>query len=546
MSRSRAIQAAEVLALCAVALAVRLIELDHPPHPDELLHLLAARSLLEDGTLRVTEVAQPYTRAWMFTYLIAGLFAVFGESLEVARLPAVFGGTVLVGALFLAVRAVAGRTAAWIAGLLLCFYPVMLYHSQLARFYTVHALLFFVGASAVYLFLDEERRGARLGLLIIAGGTLGLALHLQITTLVGLAGIGLGAAVLGGPATARQWVAHRRRWWIAGAVLVVAALSLVVVWRSPVALRIADLFGYADLWAEEHRFAVRFYHWRLLDHYPTLWTLFPLSVLLAVAVARRPALWATSIFAVAFLFHSTAAWKDERYLLYTMPMFFGISGVAAAELARLTRPLIERLLAGGRGDRLADRVAAPLASALLLAAGLFAAASNGAFSYTVRMLLPPPAEGAHRMYRGDTDWGAASRRLRALADSAELVISSADVKSVYYVGRLDATLTATLLWGRDGRRPEFNASPQTGRPTISTPGSLALLRDCASSGLVVIDRDHWRISWGVADPVADYLEANTERVPLLESDGVIVFRWREPATWKPRPCPPSIITAGLR
>jgi hypothetical protein len=47
-----------------LALATRLPHLDHVPHKDELNHVLAARALLERGTLEIVAGAAPYDRAW--------------------------------------------------------------------------------------------------------------------------------------------------------------------------------------------------------------------------------------------------------------------------------------------------------------------------------------------------------------------------------------------------------------------------------------------------------------------------------------------------
>jgi hypothetical protein len=62
----------EAAAVALIALTVRLIQLDHAPWVDELFHMLAARSLLTDGTLHINGTVE-YTRAWVFTWLLAGL-----------------------------------------------------------------------------------------------------------------------------------------------------------------------------------------------------------------------------------------------------------------------------------------------------------------------------------------------------------------------------------------------------------------------------------------------------------------------------------------
>jgi len=56
-----------------VALAVRSVNPGHPPCIDELNHVFAAGSLLEDGTLTIHD-GVAYARARLFTRLVAGFF----------------------------------------------------------------------------------------------------------------------------------------------------------------------------------------------------------------------------------------------------------------------------------------------------------------------------------------------------------------------------------------------------------------------------------------------------------------------------------------
>jgi hypothetical protein len=223
----------EVLLLAAIALAVRLIYLDHAPYIDELYHALAARSLLDDGTLHING-ERPYTRAWALTYVVAGLFWFFGDSLVVGRIPAVVAGIALVVALFLWLRSVATGAAAWIAAILLCFAPISIYLSQQVRFYTLHAFFFWLGAFAVYAAsTSAPRRNRRTAWLAAgAGACFVVAFHLQPITAVGVAALALWLALRHGPDFVR-WLAAggRRRMLLAAGGLLAGAALLVVAWR---------------------------------------------------------------------------------------------------------------------------------------------------------------------------------------------------------------------------------------------------------------------------------------------------------------------------
>jgi 4-amino-4-deoxy-L-arabinose transferase-like glycosyltransferase len=150
---------AAAAAVTAVALAVRLIHLDTPPFVDELFHVLAAKSYLADGTLEIADGSRPYVRARLYTMLVAGMFAWFGEGLVQARIPAVVAGALLVGVVYMWVHSVAGRWPAVISSLLFCFQPGALSLSQIGRFYTLATLFLWLGFLAARSCIAAGRPG---------------------------------------------------------------------------------------------------------------------------------------------------------------------------------------------------------------------------------------------------------------------------------------------------------------------------------------------------------------------------------------------------
>lgn len=214
----------EPLLLRGLALVVRLAWMQADLHIDELYHLLAARGWSETGTPRIGEGI--YDRAFLFTALIAWCQEIFGAGVIVARLPSVVAGSALVLALFLWTRRVAGPLAAWVAGLLLAFSPVAVELSQLARFYAVHALLFWLAAiCAWHAAAPGVAPLSRLAAATLALLSTLLAAHLQLLTLIGFAGLGVWLAGLLAP-QAWRWLRAR-----GGVALAVAggALALAVL-----------------------------------------------------------------------------------------------------------------------------------------------------------------------------------------------------------------------------------------------------------------------------------------------------------------------------
>jgi hypothetical protein len=517
----------DVLLLAGIAFALRLVQLDHAPHIDELYHVLAARSLLEDGTLFINGT-QPYTRAWAFTYVVAGLMAVFGDSLVVGRLPALAAGVGLVVAVFLWLNAVAGRTAAWVAGLLVCFAPVALYHSQQIRFYTVHALFLWIAAAAAYAAATGSRGRRRTA--ILAAGTvacLAIAFHLQVSTLVAISALATWLVLYRGGDIVRWTVAggRHRAWIVAGATAAVVGVTAGVA-VGGAAAEVLRIFSMVDVWAEGDRHYLRYYHDRFLHQYPTLWTLFPVAVLLAASRYPRPALFCLTMFAIPFVVHSLAAWKHERYLFYALPFFFAVWGLAVAVALPWIRERIDAVIR--HASPLPRRTAGAAVTAALAAAVLFAAAGNSASMYTYRMLTVSDEDwklsGA---YRGEPVWDRALPVLQAEAAEADMVMGFAMVTTLYYLDRLDLGLSATEVQ-RGTSTAEFSVAAREGVPVISRAESVRLVQSCVPSGLVIAGVRGWRNTWGVPPETAEYIESSMEHVALPENLGLQVFRWRTP------------------
>ena len=103
----------------------------------------------------------PTNRTALFTIFLAQWLGLFGENLVVARLPSLIAGVALVVLVFLWTRTVAGNLAAVLAALLLALDPENVQISQFARFYALHALLFWLGAVGTYRLVTSPPAGSR-------------------------------------------------------------------------------------------------------------------------------------------------------------------------------------------------------------------------------------------------------------------------------------------------------------------------------------------------------------------------------------------------
>lgn len=471
--------------LLAVAALLRVAQIDVGGQVDEIYHVLAGLSWLEDGTFAVGDGV--YTRTPGFTVLVAGSLKLFGDSLVAARIPALVFGLGWIALVFEWTRRVAGLRVAWIAGLLFAFAPGAIRLSQFARFYTLQGLLFWVGATGAYWLVDEDGSGAR-GWVVGAASVLSLALafHFQPA-----AGIGAAALLLW---AAGRWIdsaaddpgrAWKRGALLAGAVAAAAAVALV----SGVLQDLWTIFRTAADWAEYRADQWRFYHWWLEGRFPVLWRLYPLAVLLAVNRHRRAGVFSTVMFAVPLLLHSFAGPKDERYVYYAMPFFFVVWGIVASDALVRIRTAAERFWGGMEAPTLrTGRLRALMTAGTLVAVLAFPVYTSPAFKATVGMVTD---DGPDRPY-GQPDWSSAAAELRPLADGKEVVLASRAVKALYYLGRADAEVifsppVSAVLRPVDG----FEVDERIGRPVVHTPDALSQFLQCHESGLVVVERARW-------------------------------------------------------
>lgn len=526
------------LIVLSLAIVVRALHLDVPAYTDEFYTTLAARGWLEHGAPTIGDGL--YERAWLYSVMVAWFLDAFGDGVVVARLPSLIAGSLLVVAVFLWTRSVAGALAAWIAALFVCLDPLELLISQFARFYALLSLVFWLGAIGVYALVENRPRALRALIIALASAAcFALALHLQVLTLIGLCGLGAWAAwVLGlrwwraGQANPRRL---RRELGLALAVVVVLAAAAVA---SGLAADLLTRYRSAPLWNAEHRNVVWFYHVLLLERYQVLWPLFPFLTILAVARRPRPALFCFAVFLIGLVFLSFGGMKDRRYIAFIMPFLFVLWGIALAE----AWPFLRRCLATtthGALYRLTPAFATRSGRTVLLALSvLFLVAANGAPARTLFKLagLNVVAEGGSaeiREARRIADWAAVREPLSAWWNTSDVILTSHDVQTLYFLGDYDIVINNNRM-SEIGGGPEFDRDPRTGRPVVSEPASLELILECYGDGLVVAVASQWRTDEAIDAAVAEVIEAAATPLPLPEGAGIVAYYWQGTAQ-RPRP-----------
>lgn len=515
-----------------VALAVRLVQLDHAPHFDEFYHLLAANSLLSDGDLCIAECLRPYDRGAWFTYLVAGAVGLFGSSLVVARLVSVAAGILLVAGVFWWTWRVAGRTAAWSAALLLALSPEAIYVSQFIRFYAWHALLIWVGGGALFLAVHPPAGASisrRIVLAAFAALALVGALSLQVTTMIAVVGIGFWLLLDPFASwTVRESRHHPRRLAaVVAGMLILAATAMLIAFRTGIVAGLWSSYRAVNMFEVAEASDIRFYHRFLLDTYPTFYSLLPVAFVIALWKRPAAAKYCVAMFGVALVIHSGGGYKGVRFLFYAMPFFFALWGIA---LATILPPFVtgaREAMAAWFGTEVRSRMAA-IGGALLLgivAVGILG--TNSAYKTTIKMVTLSDAEFPRikPRYRGRPEWRPAVATIKAIADTAQVVVTTASVKAIYYLGRSDAELDASHLFTRSGFMSEFSLDWRVGRPVIMSVESMDRLVSCYRGGLVVVERHAWETDWGILPETAAYIVEHTQELPLPGGSDLRLFRW---------------------
>ena len=506
--------------LGALALAVRLPNLDHVALIDELYHFLPAQAWLADGQLRIAEGT--YERTAPFTIFLAQWLGLFGENLTVARLPSLIAGVALVVLLFLWTRAVAGNLAAVLAALLLALDPEAVQISQFARFYALHGLLFWLGAVGTYRLVTAPPalgRSMLVALGIVVG--FGAALYLQVITFIGL----LGVAVWSVLALGLAWLptlSPRARWGGAIGVALVGGAVLVILMESGLAAELLARYRSTPVFQAEHRDDFWYYHGFLVIYYPSLWPLTALAVGVGLAYRPRPMAFCASVVAVAFVLHSFAGPKAMRYFAYAQPFLFVVWGIALAEILPRLRAFLEEVGTLALARLHLERLGRPGVFAALAVALGFAVVANGAPMRTMAnvfdIVIPPMRRAA--------DWAAARDELAPWLADAPIVLTTSELEALYHLGRYDVLISRTRQSELHDRE-EFAIDPRTGRPVIATPESLALIMDCYLDGLIVSTGPRWRDPAGIDDAVANLIEATAEEVELVAFD-MKAYVWQQP------------------
>jgi Dolichyl-phosphate-mannose-protein mannosyltransferase len=511
------------------------INLGRLPHPDELHHMIAAHGLLTSGEPRIAEGF--YTRVLLHTWLVAKSYQLFGESTAAARVPSVVAMAACVALVFVWVRREAGGPAAWWSAVLLGTSPFAVGVAQFVRFYALQALVFTALAMLVYYALTGSRRLLhRLAIGLLALPLLALGVYLQPTTLLGCVGLALWAV----PAAVLPWlrspaVPPRHK---LGLLVAAIAAGLIVIGGLAASGLLGELwqrYHAAPLFIDDRAEKFWYYHGWLSLLYPTLWPMMGILALVAVCVHPAFGSFALVTFSMSFLLNSFAAAKGLRYMVYAQPQLFILCGLAIAALwPALTRFIRE--LKDGLREQLAvlGRWAGPAAGALVLGALTFLLLANPMWLRSVTTIadiaVPPEQPRA--------DWPKARASLMPWIESAEVVVSTEELGTLYFLGRFDLRFSPSKLEElAPSERREFGIDHRTGRPVISLRTTLQQVIECYRTGIVLGPATHWGAPHLIDSKTLAVIENGTKPLQLPPRTQIRAQVWDHGSAWaRPAAC----------
>jgi hypothetical protein len=249
---------------------------------------------------------------------------------------------------------------------------------------------------------------------------------------------------------------------------------------------------------------------------PLLWPLLPIAGAIAIVEPsqRRLATFCLVAAASALVVHSIAGQKAMRYVFYIVPWLCIVLGSAFASV-------VVRVPAAAQPARKAFATFATLA--LLLLALVLSNEGTRALNLAAGRLGAIDA----LPFTDEPDWTSAVPTLRQHAHDADRFITSNSMKALYYFGKYDFELAATIVPETD-TGTELGRDERTGGRAIGTAESVAMLLRLPGTTLVVLDRVKIGLASGVVPDAFAVIESRCAELSLPQDAAVRAWRCVSP------------------
>jgi 4-amino-4-deoxy-L-arabinose transferase-like glycosyltransferase len=313
---------------------------------DELFHVFAALSFLEDGSFHVPWEPDEYTRALPITLLTAISFKLFGESEASARVIFALANVIFIVIAYRILKNQFSRNVALIFVISMSLSIFSIQMSQECRMYTPFQLFYFLMTIAFIrgfepdlpagdqhtpgLFSYLQARGGisfkYLGLSLVLG-LIALVLH-DLTfnfVFVVLAYCIVMFVYCGLHEGFRGLIISK---YSVITILVVVIPLVLVLTRSQFMVDLANVAVEIPSWNRLAQSNLTHYHWVLTSSHPILWAIYPLGMFLTIYRYGRRGLFFVLSFCVLFVMHSFFFGRVAgRYIFYLLPFFIAVAAV---------------------------------------------------------------------------------------------------------------------------------------------------------------------------------------------------------------------------
>jgi hypothetical protein len=308
-------------------------------------------------------------------------------------------------------------------------------------------------------------------------------------------------------------------------LLTVFALCLVaIVGLGAVAyLGLIEELGRSALWAEHSAGRFQFYVVEFRKDLPLLWPLLPAATILAVVqpTYRRLAVFCAVAVGSALIVHSVAAQKTMRYVYYLAPLMCVLWAIAVTSM-------VSAMTAEGTAVE-PSRYFRASWLALIAVGAAFVLSQEG--SRAINLVAGRVANMERLPFAGEPDWRPLLADLAPRAASADRVVTSNSVKAIYYLGRYDFELNATIVPETE-TGAEFGRDRRTGRQAIGTADSIRQVLVQPGNTLVVIESSKIGRSSGVTNDAFNVIEAQCTELDLPLGTGVRAWWCETPVSPK--------------
>lgn len=319
---------------------------------DELFHVFAARSYLENGSLHIPWDSREYTRALPVTLSTALSFKLFGESEATARIPFALANVVFILIAYQIIKGLFSRSVALIFAVSISLSIFAIQMSQECRMYTLFQLFYFLMSIAFLRGFESDgaTTGEKPGFLARLQSRTGVSLkHLAMALGFGLVAnwlqpltknfvfvvLAYCATMLVHQGVHRGFRASTRSKYGVTLMFIVTLVGLLALTRLHFVAELVRFAVDTPSWNRSTQSNLAFYHRVVTDSHPILWAVYPVGAFLAVYRYGKKGLFFVLSFGVLFLMTAFVfARQSERYIFQLLPFFIAVGSIGVDFLLR--------------------------------------------------------------------------------------------------------------------------------------------------------------------------------------------------------------------